>query len=99
MRCEIMVGMCSEWSLSRSAGDCEIDIFPRERRLRRSFPPAEPVCRSRSTTINVVSESNHTLYRTKHCWQNYVDYYKCVNAKGDDFRPCRQVHSTSTTAI
>ena len=37
--------------------------------------------------------------RTKHCWQNYVDYYKCVNAKGDDFRPCRQVHSTSTTAI
>lgn len=34
--------------------------------------------------------------RTKHCWQNYVDYYKCVNAKGDDFRPCRQVPSIST---
>src|ERR1700752_3690379 len=30
--------------------------------------------------------------RTKHCWQNYVDYYKCVNAKGEDFRPCKQVH-------
>ncbi|PYH99581.1 cytochrome c oxidase subunit 6B [Aspergillus ellipticus CBS 707.79] len=27
---------------------------------------------------------------TKHCWQNYVDYHKCVNAKGEDFRPCRQ---------
>lgn len=30
-------------------------------------------------------------YRTKHCWQNYVDYHKCVTAKGEDFRPCRQV--------
>ncbi|CAL5868213.1 uncharacterized protein PFLUO_LOCUS2437 [Penicillium psychrofluorescens] len=30
--------------------------------------------------------------RTKHCWQNYVDYYKCVSAKGDDFRPCRQFY-------
>ncbi|KAJ5168534.1 cytochrome c oxidase polypeptide vib [Penicillium canariense] len=29
---------------------------------------------------------------TKHCWQNYVDYYKCVNAKGEDFRPCRQFY-------
>ncbi|TQB72240.1 Cytochrome c oxidase subunit 6B [Monascus purpureus] len=31
--------------------------------------------------------------QTKHCWQNYVDYHKCVNAKGEDFRPCRQVLS------
>lgn len=30
-------------------------------------------------------------YRTKHCWQNYVDYHKCVIAKGEDFKPCRQV--------
>ncbi|KAE8362025.1 cytochrome c oxidase, subunit VIb [Aspergillus caelatus] len=30
--------------------------------------------------------------RTKHCWQNYVDYYKCVTAKGEDFRPCRQFY-------
>ncbi|RAH78340.1 cytochrome c oxidase subunit VIb [Aspergillus fijiensis CBS 313.89] len=30
--------------------------------------------------------------QTKHCWQNYVDYYKCVNAKGEDFRPCRQFY-------
>lgn len=29
--------------------------------------------------------------RTKHCWQNYVDYHKCVNARGEDFAPCRQV--------
>lgn len=31
-------------------------------------------------------------YRTKHCWQNYVDYHKCVNARGEEFAPCRQVH-------
>ncbi|KAE8393634.1 cytochrome c oxidase, subunit VIb [Aspergillus alliaceus] len=35
--------------------------------------------------------ANSTIHlRTKHCWQNYVDYHKCVNAKGEDFRPCRQ---------
>jgi Cytochrome oxidase c subunit VIb len=29
--------------------------------------------------------------QTKHCWQNYVDYHKCIIAKGEEFRPCRQV--------
>lgn len=29
--------------------------------------------------------------QTKHCWQNYVDYHKCILAKGEDFAPCRQV--------
>ncbi|KAH8159156.1 hypothetical protein CIB48_g9091 [Xylaria polymorpha] len=28
--------------------------------------------------------------QTKHCWQNYVDYHKCINSKGEDFAPCRQ---------
>ncbi len=31
------------------------------------------------------------MNQTKHCWQNYVDYHKCINAKGEDFAPCRQV--------
>lgn len=31
--------------------------------------------------------------QTKHCWQNYVDYHKCILAKGEDFAPCRQVGS------
>ena len=26
--------------------------------------------------------------QTKHCWQNYVDYQKCVRAKGEDYKPC-----------
>ncbi|KAI9220535.1 cytochrome c oxidase polypeptide vib [Blastocladiella britannica] len=28
--------------------------------------------------------------QTKHCWQNYVDYFKCVEAKGEDYAPCTQ---------
>ncbi|KAH9819957.1 cytochrome c oxidase subunit VIb [Melampsora americana] len=28
--------------------------------------------------------------QTKYCWQSYVDYYKCVNARGEDFAPCKQ---------
>ncbi|KAJ3183630.1 Cytochrome c oxidase subunit 6B [Gaertneriomyces sp. JEL0708] len=28
--------------------------------------------------------------QTKNCWQNYVDYFKCVDAKGEDFAPCKQ---------
>jgi len=28
--------------------------------------------------------------QTKHCWQNYIDFHKCVNAKGEDFAPCKQ---------
>lgn len=43
-----------------------------------------------------ISNAMCTSSRTKHCWQNYVDYYKCVNAKGEDFRPCRQVLSNSS---
>lgn len=36
--------------------------------------------------------------QTKHCWQNYVDYHKCVIAKGEDFAPCRQVSSVHAHA-
>jgi hypothetical protein len=24
------------------------------------------------------------------CWQNYVDYYKCIAARGEEFAPCKQ---------
>ncbi|EDP41696.1 hypothetical protein MGL_3904 [Malassezia globosa CBS 7966] len=29
--------------------------------------------------------------QTRHC---YVDYYRCVNTKGEDFEPCKQFFST-----
>lgn len=37
--------------------------------------------------------------QTKHCWQNYVDYHKCINAKGEDFKPCRQVRANITSTL
>ena len=33
--------------------------------------------------------------QTKHCWQNYVDYHKCIIAKGEEFAPCRQVRTVT----
>ncbi|KAJ3203179.1 Cytochrome c oxidase subunit 6B [Entophlyctis luteolus] len=31
--------------------------------------------------------------QTKNCWQNYVDYFKCVASKGEDYAPCNQFKS------
>ncbi|TPX34126.1 hypothetical protein SeMB42_g07362 [Synchytrium endobioticum] len=31
--------------------------------------------------------------QTRNCWQNYVDYFKCIKAKGDDYAPCMQFKS------
>ncbi|KAJ9055485.1 Cytochrome c oxidase subunit 6B [Entomophthora muscae] len=28
--------------------------------------------------------------QTKHCWQSYVDYHKCIGAKGEDSSLCVQ---------
>ncbi|TFY72051.1 hypothetical protein EVG20_g958 [Dentipellis fragilis] len=28
--------------------------------------------------------------QTRHCFQSYCDYFKCVAAKGEDFAPCKQ---------
>jgi len=25
---------------------------------------------------------------TKACWQNFIDYQRCIEAKGEDFEPC-----------
>lgn len=58
-------------------------------RLRCAIPQSEPV-RIQSFPAFVIRA--HTFHRTKHCWQNYVDYHKCILAKGEDFAPCRQVH-------
>lgn len=37
--------------------------------------------------------------QTKHCWQNYVDYHKCILAKGEDFAPCRQVRAPAARTL
>eukprot|EP00730_Choanoeca_flexa_P000289 TRINITY_DN10132_c0_g2_i3.p1 TRINITY_DN10132_c0_g2~~TRINITY_DN10132_c0_g2_i3.p1 ORF type:complete len:100 (+),score=10.79 TRINITY_DN10132_c0_g2_i3:24-302(+) len=28
--------------------------------------------------------------QSKNCWQNYVDFHKCVKIKGEDYKPCSQ---------
>ncbi|KXS20022.1 cytochrome c oxidase, subunit VIb [Gonapodya prolifera JEL478] len=32
--------------------------------------------------------------QTRNCWQNYVDYFRCVRVKGEDFAPCEQFQKT-----
>lgn len=27
--------------------------------------------------------------QTRNCWQNYVDFHKCVKAKGEDYEACQ----------
>merc|ERR1712014_87581 len=27
--------------------------------------------------------------QARNCWQNYVDYHRCTNLKGEDFEPCQ----------
>ncbi len=26
---------------------------------------------------------------SRNCWQNYVDYHRCVNLKGQEYEPCQ----------
>jgi len=33
-----------------------------------------------------------SMNQSKHCWQTYVDYHKCIIAKGEDFSPCKQFY-------
>ena len=28
------------------------------------------------------------MNQTKNCWQNYVDFHKCIKAKGEDYPVC-----------
>ncbi|KAI0788064.1 cytochrome c oxidase subunit VIb [Fomes fomentarius] len=28
--------------------------------------------------------------QTRHCFQNYTDYFKCIAARGEDYAPCKQ---------
>jgi len=27
--------------------------------------------------------------QTRNCWQNYLDFHRCVKAKGEDYDPCQ----------
>ena len=32
---------------------------------------------------------NDLLFIFRNCWQNYVDYYRCINKRGEDYEPCQ----------
>ncbi|ODQ79623.1 hypothetical protein BABINDRAFT_162002 [Babjeviella inositovora NRRL Y-12698] len=32
--------------------------------------------------------------QTRHCFQSYVDYHKCINLKGEEFEPCKIFYRT-----
>jgi cytochrome c oxidase subunit 6b len=32
--------------------------------------------------------------QTKNCWQNFVDFHKCVKLKGEGYPPCKQFLKT-----
>ena len=54
------------------------------------FPTRTSQCPGSTDQLQTGTDS---IRRTKHCWQNYVDYHKCILAKGEDFAPCRQVRT------
>ncbi|KAF8638698.1 hypothetical protein AX17_001993 [Amanita inopinata Kibby_2008] len=41
-------------------------------------------------TFVVLSARFPNQNQTRNCFQNYVDYFKCTAAKGEDFAPCKQ---------
>ncbi|KAI5864227.1 cytochrome c oxidase, subunit VIb [Durotheca rogersii] len=64
-----------------------------ERRAKHTTSPCSPVKSVSSNATGAplgVDARFPNQNQTKHCWQNYVDYHKCINAKGEDFPPCRQ---------
>lgn len=64
-------------------------IHSSKTRLWCKIPTSKSV--GSSTKVRSQTWKANGFWRTKHCWQNYVDYHKCINAKGEDFAPCRQV--------
>ncbi|KAI7860808.1 cytochrome c oxidase, subunit VIb [Circinella umbellata] len=47
---------------------------------------------SESADVKLTTGNFPNTNQTKHCWQNYVDYFKCINARGEDFAPCKQFY-------
>jgi len=37
------------------------------------------------------------MNQTRHCWQNYVDFHRCQNIKGEEYEPCTYFMKNFTT--
>ncbi|CCV00443.1 unnamed protein product [Malassezia sympodialis ATCC 42132] len=42
---------------------------------------------------NLRPACGHSTYS----WQSYVDYFRCVNSKGEEFEPCKQFYKAYHT--
>lgn len=38
------------------------------------------------TLFNLSGQCKFVFFRA--CWQNYVDYFRCIKKKGEDYEPC-----------
>ena len=32
---------------------------------------------------------NHNYLHSRNCFQNYLDFYRCTNLRGEDYEPCQ----------
>eukprot|EP00050_Salpingoeca_kvevrii_P005838 m.285917 g.285917 ORF g.285917 m.285917 type:complete len:94 (+) comp11475_c0_seq1:59-340(+) len=53
------------------------------------YTGAKPLSKEDIKTVQFDARFPNTN-QTKACWQNYVDFHKCVKQKGSDYQPCRQ---------
>lgn len=35
--------------------------------------------------------------QTRNCFQNYLDFYRCINIRGEDYEPCQYFKKSFTT--
>ncbi|KAG5461849.1 MAG: hypothetical protein BJ554DRAFT_5897, partial [Olpidium bornovanus] len=60
---------------------------------KRSYEVRQRIGASRRWTLPVTfrrPKHSPSKSKSKFCWQNFVDYHKCVKARGKDYLPCGQ---------
>ncbi|WVO15489.1 hypothetical protein L204_103147 [Cryptococcus depauperatus] len=70
-------------------------MFSRLLVLMPDFPiKTKPSIGTLPTTLQiafiVTDQDSAVSFDSSAGWQNFVDFHKCVNAKGEEFAPCKQ---------
>lgn len=70
----------------------------RRPRAAAAIHPSLPMATSGAPEIKLETPGFDARFpntnQTKNCWQNYIDYHKCVKAKGEVYAPCQQFYRT-----
>merc|ERR1711973_924658 len=92
------VAICSfvdlvSWPLQSPICSLHLSLRPSERSslIMASFgaaPGERPALRKELQTVPYDSRFPNTN-QARNCWQNYVDYHRCVNLKGEEYEPCQ----------